>query len=99
MSAQQTTLLDSLPSGTYSDSDLDHTLKALLRKKRTEQEMGMDWNMVYVHQNSMMLMSYSWALFILALLLHITTPLIRRDVWGDGTKVRSNQKNVRLLVK
>jgi hypothetical protein len=50
-------------------------------------DSGPNLNMLYIWQSPMMLMSYSWVAFILALTLHVLTPLIRGHTWGSGTKV------------
>ena len=45
-------------------------------------------NMLYVWQSPLMLMSYSWVTFLVALTVHVCTPLIRYRGWNDGVKVR-----------
>ena len=44
--------------------------------------------MLFVWQAPMMFMSYSWAMFLLALLLHVIRPLIEGHMWGDDLKVK-----------
>lgn len=45
------------------------------------------WIMLFIWQCPSMLMSYSWVLFVAALTLHVTTPLIERHPWGGPSKV------------
>ena len=49
-----------------------------------------DWNMVYIWQVPIMLMTYAWVTFFLAMTLHVCTPLIEADPWGRGHKVSMN---------
>ena len=45
--------------------------------------------MMFLWQCPIMLMSYSWALFIVALTLHVLRPFLLRQVWNDDSKVRT----------
>jgi len=46
-------------------------------------------NMLYVWQCPTMFMSYAWLTFLVALSVHVCTPLIRSSGPDDDTKVRS----------
>jgi hypothetical protein len=43
--------------------------------------------MIFVWQSPMMLMSWSWVTFLLALTIYICTPFIQHQPWGAGHKV------------
>jgi hypothetical protein len=43
--------------------------------------------MAFIWQCPVMLMSYSWASFVIALTLYILQPFIERHAWGDEAKV------------
>jgi len=90
LSSQQSTLLATFPSCPCSEEGLEQILKLILRQNSTGTKAAVDWNMVYIHQAPTMLMSYSYLFLIIALTLHIISPLINRDPWGDGTKVNSS---------
>jgi hypothetical protein len=87
LSAQQHTLLETLPSP-LSEKNLQQTLNMILHRRRAGTEARVDWNVVYINQNPTMLMSYSWVFFMIALTLYVSGPLIDRDPWGDQSKVR-----------
>ena len=101
-SSQQGNLLRSLPSVSRtqetSRQDLDYILEAILHRSKS-QDLGRHrggaggsfgvshYVMLCVWQCPMMLMSYAWATFLIALTVYVCTPLINGDAWGDETKV------------
>ncbi len=100
-SAQQSKVLDSLPS-TSDDSiakeDLEIVAQSILRLSPSQnlpqnsqdtlvKRGGSHQAMVYVWQCPTMFMSYAWLTFLVGLTLHICTPLILGYPWGNNTKV------------
>jgi hypothetical protein len=101
-SAQQGWLLVRMPplqAESASQADLRLVLRSVLRQAvdgslpvcdlsgHVSGKEKIDWNMVYIWQVPIMLMSYAWATFFLALTLHICTPLIEGGEWGRDHKV------------
>lgn len=58
-----------------------HSVQVILRRKAggTAHRTFAELNMLYVWQCPMMLMAHGWATLLLALTLHVCSPLIRRD--------------------
>lgn len=103
-SLQQNTLLSALPPRTVpsevSKHDLDFVTQAILKRPphsslpTNSRESPIppgpaSWAMLYVWQSPLMLMSYAWVMFLIALTLHVCTPLIEKHKWGNDTKACS----------
>lgn len=99
LSSQQHTFLESMPLlvETSSKEDIDLNLGTILygpksmtvdaEQPRNATAFSVNWNMVFIWQCPTMLMSYSWAIFMIALTLHVLKPLIRREPWDDSSKI------------
>ncbi|KAH6680241.1 hypothetical protein B0J14DRAFT_260731 [Halenospora varia] len=99
LSSQQHTFLESMPLLIEASpkEDVEQNLKAILsaptltgadaEQLGTTTKYPVNWNMVYIWQCPTMLMSYSWATFMIALTLHVLKPFIRREPWGDSSKI------------
>jgi hypothetical protein len=83
---QQGHLLESLPRAKTGDGSHERTL---LRRMIPSERGPRYWLMVFVWQFPTMLCSYAWVTLLLGLAIHICSPFIRRDPWGDGQKVHS----------
>ena len=101
-SAQHGNLLKSLPQVSSTQPtlrrDLDYILEAIFHHPRRQHwtghrdgpvsSLGITHGiMLFVWQCPMMLMSYAWATFLIALTLYVCTPLINREAWSDDHKV------------
>jgi len=87
-SAQQFSVIHAFPPGT----DHQDTARVILRRSvnRTvslTRRSFAELNMLYVWQVPLMQISYAWGALLVALTLHVCSPLIQHDQ-EDGRKVR-----------
>ena len=81
-SAQQASIARVLSVNGEAHS-LEHTAEIILRRRRRPQgKRGRSFaelNMLYVWQCPLMLMAYGWGTLLIALTLHVCSPLIEKD--------------------
>ncbi|KAF2503027.1 hypothetical protein BU16DRAFT_26926 [Lophium mytilinum] len=90
-SIQQKSILDDLPDkdvlndASIPEYDLKRTRRVILRYKKRP-GIG-HWLMLFFWQFPSMQMSYAWCTFLAGLTVYICTPFIRRQAWGDDSKI------------
>jgi hypothetical protein len=79
--AQQASIVHTL-TVEGDDAEIDRTVQIILRRKKGAGHVAKrfaELNMLYVWQCPLMLMAYGWALLLVALTLHVCSPLIHND--------------------
>ena len=83
--AQQKSVIHALPTSHRDPSQFRKTAQIILRRPNsnpridTSRRTFAEWNMLYVWQCPLMLMSYGWAFLLLGLTMHVCSPLIKKN--------------------